>query len=239
MVHYCDYDAIKHYEAGSFNVQYKTELAGKLTEIDREIYSEEIIHSFKDNLYKTFCTLEPVVLYRVFGQYRASETDTVLRGARLGGAFASTEFAESMIDAKIRLALDPKWFNTKMYEAKLVLPKDQIISVGIVAEVRLNTGTVLTGGAEQILLPQNWPEEWIIGYRRITGRQLQMPPCYTLQKPDLYDSAKNLYRPICPICGSEEMRELSATESFVVTGQRGHQYKMKYVCLNPQCEYYW
>lgn len=92
------------------------------------------------------------------------------------GRFASTEFAESVIDAKLRLALDPKWANTKMYEAKLLIPPNIIISLGIVAPVKLPTGTVLPGGAEQIILPFNWPKEWIQGYRRVSGRQLQSRP---------------------------------------------------------------
>ena len=70
----------------------------------------------------------------------------------------------------MRLALDPAWFNTKMYEAKLLIPKDIVISVGIVAQVRLKTETVLSGGADQILLPREWPDSWIVGYRRVTTR---------------------------------------------------------------------
>lgn len=44
-------------------------------------------------------------------------------GAKLNGAFASTEFAESIIDAKVRLALNPEWMNKKSIKLKLSFQK--------------------------------------------------------------------------------------------------------------------
>lgn len=69
-------------------------------------------------------TQKAVVLYRLYGRYQKGPSDPSSQtvGARMRGRFASTEFAESVIDAKLRLALDPKWANTKMYEAKLLIP---------------------------------------------------------------------------------------------------------------------
>ena len=181
--------------------------------------------------------MAPIVLYRVFGQYRGSGPTP--KGARLNGGFASTEFAESIIDAKLRLALDPAWANTKMYEARLIVPAGISISIGTVASVVLKTGTVLPGGADQILLPQGWPESWITGYRRLTARQLQAPPCFSPQRPPEYDSKENLYRMICPVCGCEKCQKLPEEEQFTITGSKGNQYVMQYVCLNPDCQYYW
>jgi len=237
MTNCCDYDTITFYRSGQLNSKYKTDLTGRLQCIERIPYGSQVTDSFKDGVYQTFRTMEPIVLYRVFGQYRGS--GPAPKGARLNGSFASTEFAESIIDAKLRLALDPAWANTKMYEAKLNVPAGVTISIGIVASVVLKTGTVLPGGADQILLPLGWPESWITGYRRLTARQLQSPPCFSPQKPPEYDSKDNLYRMICPACGCEECRKLLDEERFTITGSKGNLYTMQYACLNPDCQYYW
>ena len=205
--------------------------------MERIPYGPQVTASFKGGVYQSFRTMAPIVLYRVFGQYRGS--GPTQKGVRLNGGFASTEFAESIIDAKLRLALDPAWANTKMYEARLIVPAGISISIGTVASVVLKTGTVLPGGADQILLPQGWPESWITGYRRLTARQLQAPPCFSPQRPPEYDSKENLYRMICPVCGCEKCQKLPEEEQFTITGSKGNQYVMQYVCLNPDCQYYW
>ncbi len=170
-VNFCDYDSLKHYDSGSFNSKYKTDLIGSIEEINKETLPDDIASSFLHKQYQTYKTLDELVLYRVFGLY--SRTNGEVKGARSSGGYASTEFAESLIDAKLRLALAPEWFSTKAYEEKILLPKGSIINVGIVAPVTLKTGAVLPGGADQILLPRNWSEEdWTIGYRRVTTRQL-------------------------------------------------------------------
>lgn len=238
MKHYCDYDALEHYPSGTFNSQFKTDLQGKLLEVERASYEPQITSSFKDGDYKTFRTLAPIRLYRVFGLYKGG-TNSELKGARLGGGFASTEFAESIIDAKLRLALAPAWFNTKMYEAMLIVPIGEMLSIGIVASVKLNTGTVLPGGADQVLLPYGWPEDWITGYRRLTSRQLQSLPYFTSNKPTVYNTKETLYTRICPACGCEEIHELSMNEQFTISGCKGNQYTMHSHCLNPECQYYW
>ena len=234
----CDYDSIIHYQPGELNQRYKTVLEGKVSEIRRIPYVPQVIDSFRNSEYRSFYTLEPLVLYRVFGQYRSSES-MESRGAKLVGAFASTEFAESVIDAKLRLALDPSWINTKMYEARLLIPANIKISVGIVAPVHLKSGEILPGGADQVLLPLEWPEDWITGYRRVTGRQLQAQPHFSLSKPSEYDIRDSVYTKICPACGCEKTRPLLDCERFTITGRKGNQYVMRYVCLNPRCQYYW
>lgn len=237
MLNCCDYDVITLYHSGELNSRYKTDLTGKLECVERIPYGPQVTASFKGGVYQSFRTMAPIVLYRVFGQYRGS--GPTQKGARLNGGFASTEFAESIIDAKLRLALDPAWANTKMYEARLIVPAGISISIGTVASVVLKTGTVLPGGADQMLLPQGWPESWITGYRRLTARQLQAPPCFSPQRPPEYDSKENLYRMICPVCGCEKCQKLPEEEQFTITGSKGNQYVMQYVCLNPDCQYYW
>lgn len=240
----CDYDAIVHYQSGQFSAMYKTDLTGKLKKIELDhSLSQNDINSFKDGYYNTYITQEPIVLYRIYGQYQKNsqvEAGKYPRGARLQGRYVSTEFAESVIDAKMRLALDPGWLNTKMFEAKLLVPKGIRLSMGIVGSVTLNTGTVLPGGADQLLLPAQWPIEWVQGYRRVTARQLQTQPHYWPDKPGEIAVGKGeLYPRLCPLCGYEQTKKLDDIEQFEIIGIKGNRYVMKSQCLNPDCEYYW
>ncbi|MCH5193367.1 MAG: hypothetical protein J1F11_05345 [Oscillospiraceae bacterium] len=239
---YCDYDVLSHYPSGALNSKYKTDLDGKLKEINKIEYSNSsITDSFKNGIYKSYITLDDLILYRVFGLLKNKESNT-LKGARANGGFASTEFAESLIDAKQRLALDPSWMNTKVYEEKILLPKNSIISVGIVAPIKTKTGTILEGGADQILLPKDWSEEMVMGYRRVTSRQLLHKPYFSMRiKPDadMLRENENIYRPICPACGCDDVDILSDNDKFTIIGAKGGVYEMKHKCKNTECGYYW
>ena len=241
VVNFCDYDSLKHYDSGSFGSSYKTDLKGKLQGVKKDPLDSDLASTFLNKQYHTCKTLDELILYRVFGLY--CRTNGKVDGARSSGGFASTEFAESLIDAKLRLALKPKWFSTKAYEEKILLPKGSIINVGIVAPVTLETGTVLPGGADQILLPKNWPEEdWTIGYRRVTARQLINPPEFKLKKSDLPESdvKATIYKiPVCCCCGGSDVTKLEESEQFEVEGSNGNKYIMRFHCNNPKCGYYW
>lgn len=173
--------------SGSTNQKYKTDLSDKLVEIPLEtIVDPEIVKSFKNEKYRTYRTIKEVVLYRVYG--RRYEED---KGAGAIGAFATTEFAESKIDVKIRLALNPEWHNAKLIEEKIVVPVGITLNIGQVAPVRLKTGTILEGGAVQVLLPQNWSKEWVVGYREVTSRPLMNYPDYYTKERKCYYEKKN------------------------------------------------
>lgn len=236
----CDYDAIVHYPSGEFSRRYKTSLIGKVEAFPvNQPLDKQIIDSFQNGRYQTCRTIYPVVLYRLYGQYQ-KEKNGHPQGARLHGRYVSTEFAESIIDAKIRLALDPGWLNTKMYEAKLLVPPGITLHVGLVASIALPTGSILSGGAEQILLPPDWPDSWITGYRRVTARQLQIPPQYWPNRPDsIIQGKENLYSAVCPRCGYEHTERLAEDEQFEMIGRKGNRYVMKHRCLHPDCGYYW
>ena len=106
-LNYCDYDALEHYESGAFSKQFQTDLSDRIEEVEKDTtLSKNDIDSFKDGQYITCRSTKPIVLYRLYGRY---EKDGVVSGSALGGRSVSTEFAESLIDAKIRLALLPKW----------------------------------------------------------------------------------------------------------------------------------
>lgn len=173
--------------SGSTNQRYKTDLSDKLVEIPLEpIDNPKIVKSFKNGKYKTYRTIKEVVLYRVYGRRYIEDS-----GALSTGAFATTEFAESRIDVKIRLALDPAWHNAKLVEAKIVVPIGITLNVGVVAPVHLKTGTILEGGADQVLLPLNWSKEWIVGYREVTSKPLFEYPDYCEMEPKCYRNRRD------------------------------------------------
>ncbi len=82
----------------------------------------------------------------------------------------------------------------------------------------------------------------IIGYRRVTSRQLLNKPYFSIKnKPD-FDTIKkdtNIYKPVCPACGCDDVCILSDKERFTVVGKMGGVYEMKYNCKNSECRYYW
>lgn len=167
------------FKPGSTNRECRTILDSKNTnEIEQEPLDDSIVHSFKDGKYRTCITTDEIVLYRVYGLAPSGKA-----GARQFGAFATTEFAESRIDVKLRLALNPHWKNALYIEEKIIVPKGIVINIGIVAPVKLLSGTILEGGADQVLLPKDWPEKWIVGYRYVTSEPLMSYPDYFTDKP--------------------------------------------------------
>lgn len=132
-------------------VKYRTKIDAKVIEVEKANLPSWVSESYKDNYYRTVQTLDDVKVYRTFGG-----------NADAGGGFATTTPTISKIDAKIDTALLPEWKNSRMYEAEIIIPKGQQINIGQVApQVIKSTGTKLVGGADQILLPQDWPLEWI------------------------------------------------------------------------------
>lgn len=179
-----DFEELKRlgfgFKSGSVNQKYKTILnENNIKEIDKVSLDKHISKSFKNGDYKTYITTADIVLYRVYGMAPSGKY-----GAKQLGAFATTEFAESRIDVKIRLALNPQWKNALYIEEKIIVPKGVILNIGIVAPVKLLSGTILEGGADQILLPENWSEEWVKGYRFVTSEPLMTYPVYENEKPD-------------------------------------------------------
>ena len=70
------------------------------------------------------------------------------------------------IQAKIDTALLPEWKNTRQYEAVIKIPKGVELNIGKVAPQTINSsGFILKGGADQVLLPNPWPLDWIVDIR--------------------------------------------------------------------------
>ena len=149
----CDYDALTTYEPGSFCSQHRTDLTGRIERVNLNAITDmDDLNSFLNQSYESYITTAPLILYRAFGAVKKDSGK--IAGAWATGRFISTEFAESMIDVKNRLALAPEWFNTKMYEEKLLVPAGTEFYLGIVAPVKMKSGTILSGGAQQILLTE-------------------------------------------------------------------------------------
>lgn len=123
--------------------------------VDQDKLPESLSSTFAEGEYQTIVTGEDITLYRSFGGK-----------ADAGGAFATTRPAESRIQAKLDLALLPEWGNSRAYEAEIQIPAGQRVNIGIVAPQTIKgSGTLLPGGAVQILLPKDWTLEWITKIR--------------------------------------------------------------------------
>jgi hypothetical protein len=73
-------------------------------------------------------------------------------------------------------ALLPEWNNSREFEATLEVPAGQILNVGTVAPQTTMSGAVLPGGADQILLPRDWPSSWVQNVDRLpVGFQGRLP----------------------------------------------------------------
>lgn len=91
--------------------------------------------------------------------------------ADAGGGFATTTSAANRIQSKIDLALSPQWGNTRMYEAVIRVPEGQTLNIGRAAPQTIDqTGTILRGQGDQMLMPRDWPLEWIQEIRVVPSR---------------------------------------------------------------------
>lgn len=90
--------------SGSTNQKFKTILdENNIKEIEKQHLPEGITNSFKNGGYNTYITKNEIVLYRAYGLTPSGQA-----GAKQFGAFTTTEFAESRIDVKMQLALNPQ-----------------------------------------------------------------------------------------------------------------------------------
>lgn len=164
--------------SGSTNQKFKTILdENNIKKIKKQHLPEGIANSFKNGEYNTYITTNEIVLYRVYGLTPSGQA-----GAKQFGAFATTEFAEFRIDVKMRLALNTQWKNALYIEEKIIVPKNVILNIGIVVPVKLLSGIILEGGADQVLLPENWSEEWVVGYRFVTSEPVMDYSEYATKK---------------------------------------------------------
>jgi hypothetical protein len=230
-----DFDTEKPYKPGGFNQRYKTNINDKIQIIQQQVLNTNVIDSFLNGHYSTVITIKGFYLYRLYGEYICK--DGTIKGAKLLGGFATTEFAESTIDAKIRLALDPQWLNTKMYEIKIAIPEGITLNIGKIAPITTLSGFVFEGGADQVLLPRNWPKSWIVGYRRVSLNQLLDTPKYSMEDPSQKDDKFTIYPHSCPLCNSINTIKLAKNDEIKYKGSKGNNFIAHNKCLD--CLLYW
>ena len=134
---------------------YTTKIDGKVEDVEKEPLPDSIVQSFKDGEYRTVVTTEPVTLYRVYGG-----------GATAEGSYCTTEPCIDKDKTRNDLALKTSWGNTIEKEAEIVVPSGTKLNIGRV-EQQSDNGKTLTGNADQILLPQNWNQDWVKKVRDI------------------------------------------------------------------------
>jgi hypothetical protein len=124
--------------------KYQVAILDKVKVVEKEKLPTRIQSSFTDSYYYTAETLEDITAFRRFG-------GTGDEQAKLLGGYVSTE----TILSRRELAILPKW-NTMQFEAELIIVKGTKVNLGKVAP----QGKYL-GGADQVLLPLEYPENWI------------------------------------------------------------------------------
>ncbi|MBN8209820.1 hypothetical protein JI666_13770 [Bacillus sp. NTK071] len=90
--------------------------------------------------------------------------------AKIHGSFITIIPAVNRINAKVNTALLPDWKNSRQYEAVIEVPKGEVLNIGRVEKQNTKTGALLKGDADQVLLPQGWPSEWIKETREVPSR---------------------------------------------------------------------
>jgi len=125
--------------------KYKVAIFDKVKIITKdESLPLRVVESFSDKYYYTAEVMGEFSVYRRFGGDGTSQ-------AKLLGGFSSTEAVLSRND----LAILKKWSNMQ-FEAEIVVQKGAKLNLGKVAP---QVG--YSGGADQILLPLNYPESWV------------------------------------------------------------------------------
>ncbi|WDV45178.1 hypothetical protein PV797_16875 [Clostridiaceae bacterium M8S5] len=110
-----------------------------------------IQESFANSNYRTVEATQDIIVYRAFGGT-----------AKANGGFVTTFNSNNKQEIMDKLALLPEWGNTMDYVATIKIPKGTVLNIGKVAPQTSQNGQRLNGGADQILMPLNWPNSWIV-----------------------------------------------------------------------------
>lgn len=141
------------------NDSYSTRIDSMVKVVDKAPLPSSIGSTFKNANYRTVITKEKITVYRAFGG-----------NADAGGSFVTTAPASNKIQTKIDLALLPEWKNTRSYEAIIEIPEGIILNIGRAEKQYTKSGAMLKGDEDQVLLPLNYPLDWIKEIRHIPSR---------------------------------------------------------------------
>ncbi|EYU13153.1 hypothetical protein [Photorhabdus aegyptia] len=139
------------------NVNSKASLGTKIDKsiviVDKEHLPTSVSSTFKAGKYETVITQEPVTLFRKFGGVNDQ--------AKLDGGYATT----TQNAGRNETAVYKNWSTTR-FEAEIEVPKNTKLNIGSVGEQPpLSNNPKYIGGADQILLPRNYPMDWIKSIR--------------------------------------------------------------------------
>ncbi|MCZ4283164.1 hypothetical protein O4H49_20470, partial [Kiloniella laminariae] len=129
--------------------KFTTKIDDKIVDTEYSVLPEGIAKTFKNAEYATAKTIVETPVYRKFG---GSDSQ-----AKANGGFVTTERNLGRDET----AVYPKWNNTR-FEAEIIIPKGTQIHIGRVAPQPIGeTNPKYRGGADQVLLPRDYPDSWI------------------------------------------------------------------------------
>ncbi|WZY01302.1 LXG domain-containing protein [Bacillus sp. FSL W7-1360] len=143
----------------AIRADHSTKIDHKVRQVETEHLNLNMSSTFKHGQYRTVVATEDITLYRAFGGK-----------ARAHGSFTTTTPAGNRIQTKMDLALKPEWKNSRTYESVIVVPKGTRMNIGRAEKQYNRVGTVFHGDGDQIVLPRDFPKEWIKEIRSIPSR---------------------------------------------------------------------
>lgn len=126
--------------------------------------------TFQDFNWQTVVTVKPVTLYRVFGGK-----------AMPNGTFAGTTPVRDTAKVREDLAILPDWGNNFSFEAVIEVPVATKMQIGIAA-----AQPPLTGGGDQVILPYQWPVEWIKEVHSLKTKETWTLEAFKLKYPNYF-----------------------------------------------------
>ena len=129
------------------NVYYETRIDEFVVDIQKEVLKESTASSFKSSWYRTVSSTSTISSYREFG----------------GNAFLNGNYLTTIDNAtRSEISVLPEW-NTMRFQAEIEIPQGTSLNIGKV-EAYPHPPAIATylGGADQILLPNNWDySKWV------------------------------------------------------------------------------
>lgn len=122
-----------------------TSIDKKVEALPRQELPDVVRNTFKDGIYRTVKTTENLILYRTYGE-----------GAKKEGCYLTTMKPTDRLETKIESALPQHWKNSRQYYCEVKVPKGTILNIGKVGEQITSDGHRLAGGADQILVSQEF-----------------------------------------------------------------------------------
>ncbi len=143
---------------------------------------KEMEESFQDGQYQKVVLSQDTILYRYFGSVPdgAGVSEGTIESGRgwgsdAGGQYLTRDGNLTSAQAKELLALNPDWGNSILYRATIVVPAGTEVFIGIAKKQVSESGEIVSGGGEQIVLNGYWTTEmnsWIKGCQAVDSSKM-------------------------------------------------------------------